>query len=283
LGQLKQVEQGPADKLLKALKQGDFNKAIQELNDLKSKIAEAELSKEEREKLAEQLDKMREKLEKMADAQRDAEKDLEKRTQQARQAGRQDEADKLQEQLDQLQQQRQQMNQLQDMANKMGQCAQCLRDGQLKDAGDMLQSLQGDVASLKQQLQEMEMLNEALNQLSQCRNQMNCQKCGGAGCKACQGPPGMGLGRGQGIGPRPEAEDEVDFIDAKPPMKVGKGSATIGGEVEGPNLKGNVQQQIRAQIQAAREKEADTVTIQHLPKGYQQHALEYHRRMREGE
>ncbi len=283
LGQLKQIEEGPADKFLEAVKQGEFSKALQELDQLKSKLADAKLSDEEKEKLARQLEQMRDKLEKLAEAQREAEEDLERRIQQARQAGRQGEADKLQEQLDQLRQQRPQMDQIQNMANKMGQCAQCLRDGQLKDAGNMLDGLQADVQNLQEQLQELDMLNEAMGQLGQCRDQMNCAKCGGAGCMACQGPPGVGLGRGRGKGPRPEAEDQVDFIETTPPMKVDRGSASIVGEVEGPNLRGDVQQEMKAQIQAARAQSADPVTIQHLPRGYQQHALEYQSRLREGD
>ena len=282
LGQLKQIEEGPADKFLEAVKQGDFNKALQELEQLKSQIAESKLSDEQKEKLAEQLEQMQNKLEKLVAAQREAEQDLERRIQQARQAGRQGEADDLQEQLDQLRQQRPQMDQIQNMAGKMGQCAQCLRDGQLKDAEGMLDGLQADVGNLQEQLQELEMLNEALGQVSQCRNRMNCRQCGGVGCQACQGPPGVGLGRGRGKGPRPEAEDEIDFIDTTPPMKIGRGSALIVGEVEGPNLKGNVQQELQAQVQAARAQAADPVTIQHLPRGYQEHALEYQSRLREG-
>ena len=66
-------------------------------------------------------------------------------------------------------------------------------------------------------------------------------------------------------------------------MKVGRGSASVVGEAEGPILKGDVQQQMQAQIQAARAKSADPVTIQHLPRDYQQHALEYQNRLREGD
>ena len=283
LGQLKRIEEGPADEFLKAVRQGDFNKALEELKQLKSKLAEAKLSDEQKEKLARQLEQMQQKLEKLAAAQREAEQDLERRIQQARQAGRQGEADELQEQLDQLRQQRPQMDQLQNMANKMGQCAQCLRDGQLKDAGNMLDGLQADLQDLESQLQELEMLDEALGQLGQCRDQMNCRKCGGAGCQACQGPPGVGLGRGQGKGPRPEAEDTIDFIETTPPMKVDRGSASLVGEAEGPILKGDVQTQMNAQIQAARTQSADPVTIQHLPREYQQHFREYQNRLREGD
>jgi len=279
----KNIERGPADKFLEAVKQGDFKQAMKELGDLKKQLAQGKLDDKQREQLAKQLDQMQEKLKKLADAHRQAQEDLQNRIDQARQAGRHDEANKLEEQLDAMRQQAPQMDQLQDMADKLGQCAQCLRGGQLQDAGDMLQGLQADVATLQEQLQELEMLDEALDQLGQCRGQMNCPHCGGLGCEACQGKiPGMGLGRGRGAGDRPEEENKVDFIPTKPPMKIGPGTASVVGEAEGPNYKGDVQLEMKEQYQAARRQPADPITVQHLPRGYQQHVLEYSDQLREG-
>jgi len=283
LNEMKGIEQGPADEFVKALKDGDLKKAIDELKQLKSKLAEGKMNQEEREKLANQLEQVKKKLQDLADAHRQAQQDLEKRIKQAQQEGRNEEADQLQQQLDKLQQQQPQMEQLDKLANKLGQCAQCMKNGQQGEAGQMLDQLQNDVADLQEQLQEMEMLQEAMDQLGQCRDQMNCPYCGGMGCEACMGPPGVGLGKGRGKGDRPEAEDDVDFIDMRPPMKIGPGSASFVGEVEGPNIRGNVQQELTEQFQAARAQRADPVTVQHLPRGYQDHALEYLDRLREGD
>ncbi|MFC1597251.1 hypothetical protein ACFL5Q_04850 [Planctomycetota bacterium] len=284
LNQLKNVQRGPADEFLKAVKEGDFNKAMQELEELKKQLAEGEMNKEDREKLAKQLDQMQTKLQKLAEAHRQAQEDLEKRVDEARREGRNEEADQLQQQLDALQQQRPQMDQLQNLANKLGQCAKCVRGGQPQDAESMLDSLQADVASLQEQLQEMEMLDEAMAQLGQCRNQMNCPQCQGMGCAACQGKiPGEGLGEGRGKGDRPEEENDVDFIETKPPMKVGPGAASVVGEVQGPNMRGDVQLEMKEQYEAARRQSTDPVTVEHLPRGYQDHALEYLDRLREGD
>ncbi len=287
LDQLKDVERGPADDFVKAVKEGNLKKAVDELEQLKSKLAEGKMNQEEREQLAKQLDQIKEKLQNLADAHRQAQEDLKKRIEQAQQGGRKEEAQQLQEQLDKLQQQQPQMNQLEKMADKLGQCAQCMKDGQIQDAGDMLDQLQSDVGELQQQLEEMEMMGDALEQLGQCRNQMNCQQCQGQGCEACMGNgqgqgEGQGLGAGRGKGDRPEAPDEVDFIDTRPPMKIGPGAASVVGEVEGPNLKGEVQQEITEQFEAAQHTPTDPVTVQHLPRGYQDHTMEYLDRLREG-
>ena len=283
LNEMKGIEQGPADEFVKALKDGDLKKAADELKQLKSKLAEGKMNQEEREKLANQLEQVKKKLQDLADAHRQAQQDLEKRIKQAQQEGRNERAAQLQEQLDKLQQQQPQMEQLDKLADKLGQCAQCMKNGQQGAAGEMLDQLQNDVGDLQEQLQEMEMLEDAMAQLGQCRDQMNCPHCGGMGCEACMGPPGVGLGKGRGKGDRPEAEDDVDFIDTRPPMKVGPGSASTVGEVEGPNIRGNVQQELTEQFETARAQKADPVTVQHLPRGYQDHALEYLDRLREGD
>ncbi|OHB85562.1 MAG: hypothetical protein A2V98_20195 [Planctomycetes bacterium RBG_16_64_12] len=283
LDQLKSIERGPADEFLKAVKQGDFGKAIEELEKLKAKVAEGNLDDQQRQQLAKQLDQMQEKLQKLVDAHRQAQEDLEKRINQARQEGRGADADNLQQQLDALRQQMPQMNQLQNLAEKLGKCGQCLRDNQLQEAGDMLDNVQADVASLQEQLGELDMLNEALGQLAQCRDQMNCPQCQGRGCGACQGKiPGVGLGAGRGKGDRPEEENDVSFYDTRATVKTGQGSASVVGEVDGRNYRGDVQLEMHQQYQAARRQSADPVTVQHLPRGYQEHALDYLDRLREG-
>ncbi len=280
--QLKNLSRGPADRFAEAVKKGDFKKALQELEQLKSDIASGKLDQEQWAELAKQLDEIEKKLQELADAHREAVKDLEERVKQARAMGQDQEADRLQEQLSGLRQQMPQMEQLQDLAQKLGQCSQCLRDGQLQDAGQMLDQVKEGLGDLEQQLQELELLEEAVDQLAQARNQMNCQNCGGMGCEECLGPPGFGLGRGRGQGDRPEAESDSNFYDTKPPLKVGRGAAFVVGEVDGPNLKGDVRQAIEEQVEGARQEETDPVVGQQMPRKHRQHAREYFNRFREG-
>ena len=106
--------------------------------------------------------------------------------------------------------------------------------------------------NLQQQLDEMEMLDDAMQQLAQARERMACPKCGGAGCEECQGPPGDGLGRGRGKGARPERKTDTRFYDSQVKQKVGQGSAAVVDMVNGPNVKGDVRQQIQEQVDSTR-------------------------------
>jgi tetratricopeptide (TPR) repeat protein len=284
LEQLKNIARGPEDKLLEAIGRGDFKKAINELEALKEKLADGKLTDKERENLAKQLGAMKDKLQKLVDAHREAQDDLQKNIDQLRQGGQFNEADKLQEQLDKLRSQLPEMDQLEDLADKLGQCGQCLKQGQLQDAGDMLNDLQGDLEGLREQLQELEMLDEAMDGLAQSREQMTCPHCGGLGCGACQGDrPGEGLGAGRGKGDRPEQEEDVSFYDTQAAVKIGPGAGYVVGEADGPNVRGKFQEQIQEQVESARRQSADPLTGQQIPRKHRQHAREYFNRLREGE
>lgn len=281
--QLKDIGQGPADKLLDEIKRGDFQKAIEQLKKLQEDLTKGNLSRDEQKQLAEQLKQIEEKLKEMARAQRQAQKDLENRIRQAQEAGQHDEANKLQEQLDKLRQQMPDLDQLDQLANKLGQCSKCLNEGQLQEAAETLGELQNELGNLQEQLQEMDLINEAMDQMAQGRNQMNCPHCNGAGCGACQGDePGDGLGRGRGKGARPEAADDVKHYDTKAAVKTGKGAASVVGEVDGPNRRGDVRHEIQEQFDSARREAADPLTDQHMPRKHRQHAREYFDQLREG-
>ena len=284
LRQLNKVGDGPADKFAKAVSRGDFQKAMKELDKLKQDLADGKLSDQQKAEMAQQLDQMKDKLQKLADAQKAAEKDLEDRLNKARQAGNQDEAGKLEEQLDKLRQQGPQMDKLQDLAQKLGQCSKCMKDGQLKDAAGKLGQLQNDLKNLNQQLEEMEMIDDAMGQLAQMRDQVNCPKCNGAGCAACQGDkkdeePGDGMGRGRGKGFRPEEKTDYASRDSHAPQKIGRGSASIVGLVDGPNVKGKAQQEVKEALEAAQAEESDPMTSQRMPRKHRQQVQEYFDRL----
>ncbi|MHC4178488.1 MAG: hypothetical protein ACYSWU_13335 [Planctomycetota bacterium] len=280
LDQLKNIARGPANKFAKAMRDGDFKKAADELKKIQEQLANSELDENEKQQLANQLKQMQDKLNELAEAHQAAQRDLQNQIARMQQAGRSAEASKLQEQLNKLLEQVPQMDQLNDLADQLGQCAECLQDGQLADAADALNQLP---ANLQQQVDEMEMLNDAMEQLRMARNQMNCAQCGGAGCQACQGPPGMGMGAGSGLGPRPEAEEETATYKSQVRQKPGEGTAVVTGEVDGPNRKGDVKQTIQQDFEAARHSNTDPLTGRRIPRKHQKHVEEYFNRFREGE
>lgn len=290
LRQLKKLDQdGPAEKFAKAVSRGDFQQAMKELGRLKDQIEGGALSDQQKEDLAKQLDEIKDRLAQAAQAQEQTKKDLQEQLDKAQKAGDAEQASKLQDALDKLAQQGPQTQQLQNLAKRLGQCSQCMKDGQMKDAAGQLRQLQEDLDGLAQQLGQMEMLDEALEQLAMAREQMNCPKCAGQGCAQCQGfgqgegeGEGDGLGKGRGKGFRPENEAPTKFYDTKAQVNVGKGAASIVDMVDGPNVRGETAMKIQEELEAAQTAESDPITSARLPRKHRQQVQEYFEQIQPG-
>jgi hypothetical protein len=204
----------------------------------------------------------------------------------------------------QLQQRRQSLDAVDQIRQQLGQIKNDLAQSQLSDdqqrqlAGQVAEAgrieeqldklslgeqtpLQAGLQDLQQQLAEVQVLDDALDQLALARQQMTCPRCGGAGCAACQGLPGAGLGRGLSEAQRPGAKTATASYGSRVRQRVGKGAAVVVGTVEGPNVRGNVQQQIQQQFEAVRQGSTDPLSGQRIPRKLRQHAQEYFDRLRE--
>jgi hypothetical protein len=154
---------------------------------------------------------------------------------------------------------------------------------------------------MAQQMNEMEkeanseapILDAAMNQLEMAKDAMVCPNCQGKGCELCQGggkpinaqnpdgKPGMGLGQGKGIGPRPEERNNTNLRDTQVHQNPGRGAA-VGGWVEGPNIKGQVEQSIKEEMASQAAEPADPLTIERLPRNQRDQAEQYFDALREG-
>jgi tetratricopeptide (TPR) repeat protein len=287
LKQLKNIQQGPADKLAEAMRQGDFQQALKELKELRDQIEHGKLDAEAKAQLGKQLEEMEKKLRQVADAHKKLEQDLKQQAKELRKKGQNKEADEIEKQLAKLAQKAPQMEQLQKMADKLGQCSKCMKQGDKAGAKAAMDAMKAELADLQEQADELAMLDEAMSELDMAKDSMGCKECDGMGCRACAGNnpfgrPGMGMGRGRGQGPRPEEKGDTNAYDTKANLKRGKGAAVVVGSVEGPNMKGQVEQEIQTQFEAAKAAAEDPLTDQQLPRSYREHAKKYFDGLREG-
>jgi hypothetical protein len=292
--QLKNIEQGPADKMAASMKEGDFQKAMNEVKELQKQLESGEMTAEQKAELAKQLDQMREAMQEMKKAHEQAKKDLEKKIQQAKAAGDKQQAEKLAAQLDQMTSQDQNMQQMQEMADKLGQCSQALKSGDAQKASDQLGQMARQLQQLQQELDQLESLDEMIDEIASAKDAMNCKECGGEGCSACQGNkfgqfgsgnnqmgmPGRGMGRGQGRGDRPEAETDTGEYLSRVGGKPQAGEAIRTGEASGPNVSGKTKEGVKQEIQSALTADSDPLSNQSLPKSEAKHAKEYFEKLR---
>ena len=300
--QIQGIDKGPADKLAKALAKGDFQKAVRELEQLQKQLEDKKLDPAKKDELAKQMDQLKQKIQQMAQQAKDAQADLQKRADQLRQAGDPAAANKLEEQIQRLQQQGPQMDALKGLSNKLGQCASQMNQGKSDQAAQSMQEALQQMQEMAQQQSEMKTLDGALQTLEDARRQMTCEKCGGKGCKECQGQgegnemmaqggegegdkngkPGPGLGTGPGDGARPEAKADGRFYDSRVSQKVGKGAGTVTGLTDGPNLKNQAEAEIQQAAAAIECGSTNPLSGQHLPKKQREHAQQYFDSFREG-
>lgn len=294
LQQLRNVDQGPADKMLEALRKGDMSQVQRELDRLAKDLAEGKLDAKQRAELGKQLAQLKQKMEQMVKAHAQAKEAVEKKLAEAKARGDQAEAARLQKQLDKLVKQQPNMQKLDKLAQKLGQCANCVKQGDAAGAKQAMNALQEQLNELQQEMQEAEMLDEALAEIEEAKEQLTCRECGGEGCKSCQGGFGQGgrrmrktgngdgLGAGRGQGARPESATKTSERKDLVSQKYRKGAAIFAGEAEGPNTKGRIEQEISLQFDQVESAEADPLTSQDLPKGYTKHAQEYFDMVRKG-
>ena len=286
LGNLKNLQQGPADKIANAIKNGDLGKAQEELKKLQDQMKDGKLTDEEKEQLNKQLEQMQEKLQGLAQAHEQAKQGLQQEIDRRKAANDLAGAGKLQQQLDQLNQLNDQMDRLRQIADKLGQCQKCMQKGDGQGAAAELEQVAQSLQEMQSELEQLEMLDQALEQLAQAKEAMGCKQCNGEGCQACMGgfgqggqkqdgPPGFGLGKGRGQGDRPEQETDSSFYESQVRGKVKPGEAVVSGTAAGPNRAGKSVEDVKNLVNSNLSKETDPMVDVRLPRKERQHAREY--------
>ncbi len=134
MDKMKELSQGPADKIAKAMKDGDWKKALDELKNLQDKLAKDNLSDADKQKLAKQMEQMKDKLAEAVEANRDAMETLKEQIEEQKKKGDLAKAGALQQKLDQLMQKQPQMENLDKLAQQLQQCQECMNKGDKQGA-----------------------------------------------------------------------------------------------------------------------------------------------------
>jgi hypothetical protein len=294
LQSMKSMGAGPGEKVAQAMKDGDWKKATEEIGKLAKQLQEGKLDDKAKDELAKQLQEMKDKIEAAAEAHQQAMSDLKKQIEQERREGNLTKAGELQQKLDDMQKQQPQMDRLQQMAQHLGQVQQGLQNGISGQAASALSQMAQQMEQMEKEANEAPILDAAMNQLEMAKDAMVCPNCNGKGCEKCQGgafakngqnpngEPGMGLGQGKGKGRRPLEKNVTNLRDTQVHQDPGRGAAVFGGLVEGPNIKGQVQQSIKDEMASQSAEPADPLTIERLPKNQRDQSEQYFDALREG-
>jgi hypothetical protein len=286
---LKNLERGPADKIANALKSGNFQKAIDQLKQLKEKLEKGDLDENDKKQLAKQLGQMKQKIEEMVNAQKQAKRRLEQEIQKKMDEGDFEGANKLQRKLDQLEKLDRQMDRMQQMAKQMGEAQKSLESGDPESAADQLSELASELSEMQADMDELETLDQMMDEIAGAKQMMqegdgdsDMLSQFGSMSDEFSEMPGDGLGQGRGEGYRPEEKTETGEYIARQGARVRPGEAYRVGDAFGKNRAGKSQEDIKEQILSSIREESDPQTDQKLPKSQRKHVNEYFRRKREG-
>lgn len=288
LNQLKgmKVKDGPADKLAKAMQNGDFKDALEQVKGLQQQLKAGGLSPLQMEKLAKQMNQMQQKMNELVQQHEQAKKELQKQIDDAKRQGNKSAAQKLQKKMERLQAQDQAMKKMQQMANQMQQVAQNMKQGKQQQASQQMAQMAQDLQAMQQEMAELQALDEMLDQLADAKDSMNGDQSDGFGDFGGFGEqgeiPGMGMGEGQGRGDRPEEQTDKRFYDSKVKANLRKGQMAIVGNVRGPNKPGEALEAIKEAMAASSTSEENPLTNVTMPKAQLEQAQQYFDSLRVG-
>jgi chemotaxis protein histidine kinase CheA len=288
--QLKNMEQGPADKFGKAMQQGDMKQALKQLSQLQKELKDNKLSETQREQLTKQLEQMREQLAEAAQNFEQAKRELEQQIQQKQDAGETEAAAKLQQKLDELTKQSKQNEKLEQMAKKLDEAAQACKSGNCQQAAEKLGELSGDLEQMQAQLDQLETVNELMEEIAEAKSGIGSQdsqgKKDGQGKGQGQGQKGQGfgsmrsqngrgLGKGRGSGERPEEDVDGKFYDSRAKTKLKAGEAVRTGFADGPNIAGKSVDSVRQEVAESLKSDPDALPDQVLTRSQREQARQF--------
>lgn len=302
--------EAPTQNLAKALQQGDFKTAREEIEKLREQLAtlksdeDAEMVRkigDQLEELSKQLEKLaldndlRKQLEQAGLKKEDVEKALERLSKKDldQLLKKLEESGMTKEQAAQLAKKLQQKEQSKSMAGKLAQSMQGsasqAKAGSAESASAKLAQAGEQLSELEQIEQEMSQLEAAANAVAEAKENLSnqCSRCAGSGkqgnkpCGACNGTGGqsgrgMGQSPGQGSGGRAESEtSQVAFKTER--QKVHSGTGAIIGQLvyEGEQVPGEASSKLAETIAAAEREASDAIHRDRVPRQYHKAVREY--------
>lgn len=322
LDKLKDLTDGPAEELAKAMEQGDFDAAKEQVDQLRDKLLKDQLTPEEKQKLAEQLEQMEKALKEASEKNEAKKQELEKKLEAAKNAGDSQQAAELQRELDKLESSSAQMEKLQEIAQQLANAKESMQNGQTSETANQLQQLSEQLQELSEQAQESDELDQMLEEFEQSKESMKCDQCQGKGCSECNGgnssssqngnkpgskgnkskaqqgnnskqsgqggkgkggeSEGEGMGEGQGAGDRPEKENATGTYESQLRDKMQKGETVSGGKTGGVNKKGVSREDVKNAVENPVIEDAEALESEYLPRSRRDQTRDYFKNLREG-
>jgi chemotaxis protein histidine kinase CheA len=311
LAKMNESEKGPAESIVKAMKEGDFGDAKEKAKALAEKIRSNNFTPEQKAALEKQVQALRDQLKQAAEKHEEAKQQLKEKIEEAKREGRGEEAAKLQQQMNELEGKDAQMQKMQQMAESMSDAAEAMAKGDAEQAAEAMEGMADQMGEMQEAMEQLQDIEETLDTLSEGKDQMLCKKCSGQGCESCKGngqgkgegegegegdgqdgdKPGKsggkgglkyGLGKGSGLSGPEEEDKDTQSYESQVRGDPKKGRGMNAGFADGPNRKGVTREEVKQAVLGAISEESDPLENQNLPRSERDHAREYFDKLRSG-
>lgn len=185
LAGMKQLQQGPAEKLSQALKAGDMKQAAAELQKMQQELTNSKLSDAQKAELAKQLEEMSKQLDEMAKKQEQARKNLQQQAAAAEAAGQPNQQTKLQQELQKIDN-KDAAETRAEMSKHLQAAADKAKEGKNDDAASEIKELAEQMNDLSTAEEEIAMIDESVEIVANAKEAMANEKPAGEKGKSSQ-------------------------------------------------------------------------------------------------
>jgi len=306
LENLKDLDKGPAEKLAKALKDGDLDQAEKELEQVIEGLKSGSLDEQQSKQLENQLEQMKKAIQEAQAKREQAKEDAKRELEKAEEEGNTEKAAALRKQLEKLGDGEQESQAMEKLQSQLAKAQKAMKEGDKQSAAKALEEMKEQIGELSENQANADELEEMLEQFEEAKNASKCDQCQGEGCSECQkgskgsqGKKGQrgekgkgtgkgkgngdGMGEGRGEGDRDEEESEFNEYDAQVRDQIRKGETVNGGKVGGKNRKGVTREEARDAVLSSQPDEPDAIENIQLPKAQRDQLKEYFDSLRGGE
>ena len=266
-------QDGPVKNLQENLSKGDLKKAQEDIDELKKKVKDKKLTKEDQEKLSKQLEKMKDQIQQL-NRNKEREKQLKDLIDQAKKEGR--DAESLERELDKLKQETKEGQEAsQQLAEKLSKAQQALKNDDLEKAAEELGQAGKSLEQIEGELQDLEEAQDYLQRLK-AEKKGACKQCQGQGDED-SGRKDDATGAGRASGNRPENKDAKTSGEDERIRGLfdPRGKKTYGGSTRGPAFKKATTEQLGPAIQEAAQAAPKATDSQRLPRDAKDSVKEY--------
>ena len=198
LESLKDLDKGPAENMAKALQEGDFEEAKNEMEKIVDALNSGKLEPEQAKQLEKQLEQMKDALEQARQKREELIQEAKNELSNAEREGNVEKTASLRKKLEKLQEgerMNQAMDKLQDQLEK---AQEAMKSGDNQAASEAMQEIQDQLQELSEDQQAADELEQMMEELEDAKQSSKCEECDGEGCEECKNGGNKNGGKKQG-------------------------------------------------------------------------------------